>query len=69
MTLIYLLLALLAERLISKPDNCHGNFYLDRYISWLESKHYLNTTTTTVYLIVWLYVRYNKRKNEECQYN
>lgn len=55
MTLIYLLLALLAERLISKPDNCHGNFYIDKYISWLERKQYLNTTTTaSVMWMLWL---------------
>lgn len=55
MTLIYLLLALLAERLIRKPDNCHGNFYIDKYISWLERKDYLNThSSTSVLWLMWL---------------
>lgn len=55
MTLIYLLLTLLAERLIAKPDNCRSNYYIDKYIQWLESKAYLHQQTSSTPLwLMWL---------------
>lgn len=55
MTLIYLLLALLAERMISKPNHCHSNFYIDKYIDWLNSKAYLTqSVSASVLWLMWL---------------
>ena len=55
MTLIYLLLALFADRMLSKPDHCHSNFYIDKYIDWLNKKSYLTQSVSTSGLsLMWL---------------
>ncbi|CAI8227054.1 MAG: Uncharacterised protein [Glaciecola sp. HTCC2999] len=55
MTLIYLLLALFAERVISKPESCHSNYYIDQYIDWLNRKDYLTqSVSVTVLWLMWL---------------
>lgn len=55
MTLIYLLLALFAERVISKPESCHSNYYIDQYIDWLNRKDYLTQSVSVKVLwLMWL---------------
>ena len=65
MVLIYVLLALAAERLIDKPRYCHTEFYYGRYMRWVEAKKWLGANTKTWQLLfvcfvpavtVWLFL-------------
>lgn len=65
MVLIYVLLALAAERLIDKPGYCHTEFYYGRYMRWVQAKNWLGANTKTWQLLaicffpalmVWLFL-------------
>ncbi len=50
MTLIYLLLTIFAERVVSKPHYLRTDFYYDKYKRWLLSRQYLHSDTNTLQL-------------------
>ena len=52
MVLIYVLLALTAERLIDKPGYCHTDFYYGRYMGWIQTKKWLGSETQTWQLLL-----------------
>lgn len=52
MVLIYILLALAAERLVDKPEYCRTEFYYGRYMRWVEAKKWLKAEIKTWQLLL-----------------